>query len=305
MKRNIAFILGLLAAVFVMNAAPVVATSDTVVHFKKKIVHIQDSTGQVRVKVLSEDSVPYNKVYEGVFSDGKTYEKYTVVEEIGLDIPILNKMINKKKKKSYEMEPHWAGIGWGFANVADANFNINDIDGLSLRSQSSSEFYLNLFEKIMPVVGNCFGVTTGLGMGWHNYHLAGSKHLYDNKGVTVIEETNYKYDFNRLRTFQFTVPLLLEWQPTFQNDHKTYVSVGAIGCINTYSSYKEEYIGSDGGKIKTATKGMNVVPVSVDFMAQIGHGSFGLYAKYSPFSIFEGGKGPNVRGVSLGATLNF
>jgi hypothetical protein len=214
-------------------------------------------------------------------------------------------MINKKKKKSYEMEPHWAGIGWGFANVADANFNINDIDGLSLRSQSSSEFYLNLFEKIMPVVGNCFGVTTGLGMGWHNYHLAGSKHLYDNKGVTVIEETNYKYDFNRLRTFQFTVPLLLEWQPTFQNDHKTYVSVGAIGCINTYSSYKEEYIGSDGGKIKTATKGMNVVPVSVDFMAQIGHGSFGLYAKYSPFSIFEGGKGPNVRGVSLGATLNF
>ena len=305
MKRNIAFILGLLAAVFVMNAAPVVATSDTVVHFKKKIVHIQDSTGQVRVKVLSEDSVPYNKVYEGVFSDGKTYEKYTVVEEIGLDIPILNKMINKKKKKSYEMEPHWAGIGWGFANVADANFNINDIDGLSLKSQSSSEFYLNLFEKIMPVVGNCFGVTTGLGMGWHSYHLAGNKHLYDNKGVTVIEETNYKYDFNRLRTFQFTVPLLLEWQPTFQNDHKTYVSVGAIGCINTYSSYKEEYIGSDGGKIKTATKGMNVVPVSVDFMAQIGHGSFGLYAKYSPFSIFEGGKGPNVRGVSLGATLNF
>ena len=305
MKRNIAFILGLLAAVFVMNAAPVVATSDTVVNFKKQIVHIQDSTGQVRVKVLSEDSVPYNKVYEGVFSDGKTYEKYTVVEEIGLDIPILNKMINKKKKKSYEMEPHWAGIGWGFANVADANFNINDIDGLSLKSQSSSEFYLNLFEKIMPVVGNCFGVTTGLGMGWHNYHLAGSKHLYDNKGVTVIEETNYKYDFNRLRTFQFTVPLLLEWQPTFQNDHKTYVSVGAIGCINTYSSYKEEYIGSDGGKIKTATKGMNVVPVSVDFMAQIGHGSFGLYAKYSPFSIFEGGKGPNVRGVSLGATLNF
>ena len=305
MKRNIAFILGLLAAVFVMNAAPVVATSDTVVHFKKKIVHIQDSTGQVRVKVLSEDSVPYNKVYEGVCSDGKTYEKYTVVEEIGLDIPILNKMINKKKKKSYEMEPHWAGIGWGFANVADANFNINDIDGLSLKSQSSSEFYLNLFEKIMPVVGNCFGVTTGLGMGWHSYHLAGNKHLYDNKGVTVIEETNYKYDFNRLRTFQFTVPLLLEWQPTFQNDHKTYVSVGAIGCINTYSSYKEEYIGSDGGKIKTATKGMNVVPVSVDFMAQIGHGSFGLYAKYSPFSIFEGGKGPNVRGVSLGATLNF
>jgi hypothetical protein len=154
-------------------------------------------------------------------------------------------------------------------------------------------------------VGNCFGLTSGLGMGWHNYHLAGSKRLYDNKGVTVIEETNYKYDFNRLRTFQFTVPLLLEWQPTFQNDHKTYLAVGAIGCVNTYSSYKEEYIGMDGGKIKTATKGMNVVPVSVDFMAQIGHGSFGLYAKYSPFSIFEGGKGPDVRGVSIGATLNF
>lgn len=305
MKRNIAFILGLLITVFVVKAAPESAKSDTVIHYRKKIVHVQDSVGQVRVKVLSEDSVPYNKVYEGVFSDGKTYEKYTVVEELGLDIPILSKMINKKKKKSYEMTAHWAGIGWGFANVADGNFNVNDINGVSLKSQSSNEFYLNLVEKIIPVVGNCFGVTTGIGMGWHNYHFAGSQHLIDDKGVTRIENTDIQFDFNRLRTFQFTVPLLLEWQPTFQNDHKTYVSVGAVGCINTYSSYKVEYVGADGGKIKNSIKGMNVVPVSVDFMAQIGHGNLGLYAKYSPFSIFEGGKGPNVRAVSVGATLNF
>jgi len=52
-------------------------------------------------------------------------------------------------------------------------------------------------------------------------------------------------------------------------------------------------------------KGLNVSPLSLDYYAQIGYGSFNVFAKYSPFSIFESGKGPDVRAVSLGLVLDF
>ena len=307
MKKYIAFLLGVILTVNMVNAVEQLK-NDTVVHFNKKTIHLEDSIGQIKVKVFANDSTPYNKVYEGVFSDGKSYEKWTVVEELGLDIPILNKIIHPKKKKSYSMSAHWAGIGWGFANVADGSMNINDIHGVSLKSQSSNEFYINLIEKIVPIYRNNIGITTGFGMGWHNYFLAGNTHLVDNGSATVVSPapTGVTYDYSRLRTFQLTIPLMLEWQPTFQRDHKFYLSAGVVGCINTFSSYKVQYKDGNGDEVeKVEAKDLNVLPVSVDFMAQAGYGHWGVFAKYSAFGIFESGKGPDVKGVSIGGVLNF
>ena len=44
---------------------------------------------------------------------------------------------------------------------------------------------------------------------------------------------------------------------------------------------------------------------ALDFCGQIGYGMWSVFAKYSPFSIFQNDKGPEVRSVSLGAVLNF
>jgi hypothetical protein len=53
------------------------------------------------------------------------------------------------------------------------------------------------------------------------------------------------------------------------------------------------------------SKGLNVAPITLDYMAQIGYGKWSVYAKYSPFGLFQAQKGPAVQAVSLGATLNF
>lgn len=64
---------------------------------------MQDSVGQMKVTVFDNESNPYKKVYEGVFTDDKSYEKWTVVEELGIQLPFLNKL-GSKKKKDYKME---------------------------------------------------------------------------------------------------------------------------------------------------------------------------------------------------------
>lgn len=298
----------MLSAIFGFNSKLTAQEkNDTIVKFNKKTVQIEDSVGQVKVKVFDANGEPYTKVYEGVFTDGKSYEKWTVSQELGLDIPLIGKMIHPKKKKQSGMEAHWAGIGWGFTNVADKNIRINDVDGVSLDTRNSVEFYLNLIEKIVPVYRNVFGLTTGFGMGWHTYYLADNAQFVENNGVTSVQPVaDKKFDYSRLRTFQLTVPILLEWQPNFGNNHKFYMAGGLIGSVNTMASFKVKYQNDEGDWVKKVYgKGMNVLPVSADVMLQAGYNSFGVFAKYGLIGLFENGKGPDVRSISIGAVLNF
>ncbi len=282
-----------------------IAENDTTIRFNKKTIHIEDSIGKIKVKIYDQNATPYEQLYEGVFTDGKSYEKWTVIEEIGIQLPFMPK---SKSQRKYKMEPHWAGIGWGFANISDQNFKFNNIDGVSLRSESSNEFFFNLIEKILPVYRNNIGLTTGLGFNWRNYFLDRNEHFSEVNGITTIVEApaGIDYEFSRLRTFHITIPLLLEWQPNFGKSQKFFVSAGVIGGVNTFASHKVKYKDANNSTVrKVEGKGLNVAPVSLDFHGQIGYGAWNVYAKYSPFGIFQSQKGPDVRAVSVGAMLNF
>jgi hypothetical protein len=136
-----------------------------------------------------------------------------------------------------------------------------------------------------------------------------NQHLVENEtGVTEVSDApaGINYEYSRLRTFHITIPLLLEWQPSFGRNQKLFVTAGVIGGVNTFASYKVKYKDANDNTIRDVEgKGMNVAPVSLDFHGQIGYGSWNVYAKYSPFSIFQSQKGPEVRAVSIGAMLNF
>jgi hypothetical protein len=306
MKKIIPFLIGYLFILVQISSAEKLA-SDTTLQYKNKTIQLQDSIGQMKVTVFDNDSIPYKKVYEGIFSDGKSYEKWTVVEELGIQLPFWNKHSNKKKK-DYTMEAHWAGLGWGFANISDVNYKLNNIDGVSLKSESSNEFYFNLSEKILPIYKNNLGITTGLGFDWRNLYLDNNTHLLEVNDLTDVypAPADIKYEYSRLRTFNITVPLMLEWQPTFGRNHELFVTAGVVGGVNTYASHKVKYKDTNGNTVKLIeSKGLNIAPLTLDFIGQLGYGDWSIFAKYAAFSMFQSGKGPDVRGVSLGATLNF
>ena len=276
---------------------------DTTVRFNQKVIQITDSTGQVTVKVFDEQQQPYAKVYEGVFTDGKSYEKWTVIEEIGLQLPFMHK---SKKKKEYTMEPHWAGLGWGFVNISNAQYQFNNIDGVSLKSESSNEFYFNIAEKILPLIRNNLGLTTGFGFNWKTYYLDTNQHFSEVNGITGLYNAaaGIEYQYSRLRLLYLTVPVLLEWQPGIGKRNKFFISAGVVGGVNTMASAKAKYKENESTRY-IKEKGLNAAPITIDYMAQIGYGSWSAYAKYSPFSLFQSQKGPEIRSVSVGATLNF
>jgi len=305
MKNSMSLLLGVILGVAPLYAAET-AKKDTTINFNKKTVYLEDSVGQLKVKVFDNDGT-YKQVYEGIYSDGKSYEKWTVVEELGIQIPFMNR-IHSKKKRTYNMDAHWAGIGWGFANITDASYRMNNVDGVWLKSESSNEFFWNMSEKILPIYRNCIGITTGLGISWHNYFLDMNTHLLEVNGITAVYPAlaGINYEYSRLRAFQINVPLLLEWQPNLGRNHRLFVVGGVIGGLNASASYKVKYKDANGSTIKNVeSKGLNVAPLSLDFMGQIGYNKWSVYAKYSPFSIFQSGKGPDIRAASLGLLLHF
>lgn len=304
MKKIIPFLIG---TILIANSikAEINLINDTTIRFNSKTIQIQDSVGQIKINVMDSDSTPYKQVYEGVFSEEKSYEKWTVVEDFGIQIPFL---IKKNKPKEYKMESHWAGIGWGFANISDATFQLNNIDGITLKSEASNEFFFSVIEKTLPIYRNVWGLTTGLGFNWRNYFLDKNTHFMEINNVIEVKPApaGIQYSSSRLRTFALTVPLLLEWQPNFGNDHNFYMAGGVIGNINTFASSRVKYKDGNDKMIRSVeTQDLNIAPISVDYMVQIGYNSWGIYAKYSPTNIFQSQKGPKVSAVSLGVMLHF
>ena len=297
---TIVFLIGLLQA-----KATNSTTTDTTYIYNNKVVKIDDNEGKIKVQVFDSVNNEYKQVFEGVYSDSKSFEKWTVADEWGLNLPLLNKI---KKRERKRMEPHWAGIGWGFASFTDGGLSPNSAAGLSLRAEKSNEFYINPIEKIIPVIGNNLGITTGFGMHWGNYHFDNNTHLVETNSVVNVEPApaGINYSFSRFRTFGLSVPLLLEFQTKLNTNHLIFLSAGVVGGVNTYSSYRVKYKNPNGGKVNDVeSKNLNVSPLSIDYMVQIGYGSWSIFAKYAQFSIFQKDKGPVAHPVSLGATLNF
>ncbi len=291
-------------SVFAANSTP----ADTTFHFNNNIIKVEEGNDQIKIKVYGNDSVPEKQLYEGIYNDGKSYEKWTVDEDLGLQLPSFLTGKKKHYSSTYPLEAHWAGFGLGYSNFTDGSFHMTSVDGVTLKADQSTEWFINLFQHILPLYHNKLGLTTGLGMSWYTFRLDDNMHLVDVNGVTGVypAPTGIVYKFSRLKVVYLTIPALLEWQPFEGKAHSIYISGGVVAGIKTFSSYKVCYNDASGNKVeKVEARGLNTNPLSINFMGQVGMGDISVFAKYSPTNLFQSGKGPEVRTVSLGLMLHF
>jgi hypothetical protein len=307
MKKQ--FFLLLLAITYSVAA---LATSsqvkDTTVHFNNKIIEIRDSVDQVNVKVLKteiKDTTAYKTVFEGLYSDNQSYERWSVVEELGIQIPFVNHIGKKKSPKHrYDMTSHVGGFGWGFITMTDGKA-LNNVNGVNLDLNRSYEFNYGLMEHITPIFFNYVGLSSGLGFSWRNYNLANKTYFKEENDLVGIATgaATSRYKYSRLSNWYLTVPLMLELQMFKSSKYKPYLAAGVIGDVRLVTTSKTKYVNSTGSTIHTKQSGMNVLPISLDYVAQAGIGKVSIYAKYSPLDIFEADKGPAVQHASIGFVI--
>lgn len=285
----------------IVLAAQESLTLDTVIQLENKRVELKDDGNRMKVKVYErtkEDGDQEEEmVFEGHYRDGRSYEN-RFTRSIRIPVPNWNK----------HMDGHWAGFGMGFNSFADGSLHTNNIDGVALRSENSLEYNLNVLEYTFPISRNGWGLVTGAGMRWNRYRLDTNQHFQEIDGVTrlVNAPEGITYKKSNLNTTSLTIPLLLEWQQQKRRDSRLFLSAGIVGVVKTISSSKIEYRDAGGKKRKDKMdRGMNIRPLTMDFLAQAGYGWIGLYAKYSPLGLFENDKGPKVHPVSIGLQIHF
>lgn len=301
MKRLLVTLLACLPAMGLLATEVEPMSADTVIILKEKRIEVKEHGDRMKVKVyeLTEegDSIDNEMVFEGHYRNGRSYENRKHVKSVNIPLPTWNKDFN----------PHWVGFGMGFANFADGSLNVNDIDGVSLRSGSSLEYNLNVYEKAFPISRYGWAVVTGAGMRWSRYRMDTNSFFQEVDGITSLQPApaGIQYKASKLNITSITIPLLMEWQKRRGDEAKYFFSVGVVGVIKTCSSSKVVYIDAKGDKQKEKMDtGMNIRPVTMDFLVQGGLNWIGVYAKYSPVGLFESGKGPKVHPVSIGLQIH-
>ncbi len=230
-----------------------------------------------------------------------------------------NRRYNTNWNVEYNHKPsfkgHWAGVEFGINGYMDKNQSISMTDDksfLDLKQARSWNFNVNFMQYSIGFGTSKIGLVTGMGIEFNNYHFSNPISLKVDKdklsstyGMTIADTSYSNFDVSKtkLSTTHLTIPLLLEFQiPTSDRGHRIFISCGVIGELRIGAHTKVEY--DDKGKNKDKNReDFNLSTFRYSYTARIGYRGLKLFANYSPVSLFEKNKGPEVYPYSIGLIL--
>lgn len=233
--------------------------------------------------------------YEDYFEEDENYDEYADYEDFD---PII-----------ISREAHWAGLELGFTTLMNSqygnNFQSNPYwDNDEAKSQ---EWNLNLLEyKFNIGKSGHVGITTGAGFSWNAIAFKDNYVLIETSDSLYAEiDTINTYTKNKLKASYFRIPLLLEFNATPNKHNSFYLSAGVIGAVRMTSKTKRK--GSfEGKEFKQKNKGTYALEsFKLDATVRLGYGTWGAYASYSLFPLFNTNKTVEVYPLTFGLSLNF
>ena len=129
--------------------------------------------------------------------------------------------------------------------------------------------------------------------------------MVDYKSVITTTEVGNEYRDSRIHATYLTFPLLVETSfPVSRHTH-IFVNGGVVLKAKTASSSKV-WTDLDGKKRKIKIPGdLNLRPVTFDILVQAGINNCGVFASYSPMSLFIDNKGPKGNQATIGLQFYF
>ncbi|MDX9694294.1 MAG: outer membrane beta-barrel protein [Bacteroidales bacterium] len=229
-------------------------------------------------------------------------------------------LVKKNKDSDWEFwneddarfQGSWSGFSMGLSNYMNKDFSLsrNATDEfMDLNTGKSWNMNLNFAQYSINLINNKFGLVTGLGLEWNYYRFDNNNTIQkDADGVIITDTTSYSgfsVDKSKLSTTYATVPLLLEWHSSSNQDRGVVIAAGVIGGVklgsNTKIVYKEN---GDTNKDKKRDD-YNLSPFKYGVTARIGVGDWLVYGTYYLTSLFEKDKGPELYPFSIGIALSF
>ncbi|MFK7787661.1 MAG: outer membrane beta-barrel protein [Crocinitomicaceae bacterium] len=211
-------------------------------------------------------------------------------------------------RRSRKSEAHWAGLDFGFMMLMDENFDNTFADNRYWNNDAarSQVWNLNILEHKFNFGTPYVGLTTGLGFSWKSVAFKNNYVLQTSADSTfaVIDTVN-QYSKNKLKASYLTVPLMLEFNTSADEDRSFYLAAGVVGGVRLTSKTKRqgEY---DGKEFKEKVKGRyNLNAFQLDAAVRLGYGNWGVFANYALLPLFDQGTTVEAYPLTFGLSLNF
>ncbi|MFO7657125.1 MAG: outer membrane beta-barrel protein [Bacteroidales bacterium] len=217
---------------------------------------------------------------------------------------------DKRSQKAKKFKGHWTGLELGINNFLDSDFSMSrsaENNWMDLNTGRSWNVNLNFHQTSLGIIGNRFGLVTGLGIEMNNYHFDGDNSISEVNGIIVSNDLSaLSLNKSKLTTTFLNVPLLLELQLGPEKRSKRFfIAGGVIGGLKLGSHTKIVYR-EEGSKRKEKDRDdFNINSLRYGFTVRAGFHQAKLYAVYYPATFFEKGKGPELYPFNVGISLGF
>ena len=225
--------------------------------------------------------------------------------------------VSFNKCRKHKFNGHWGGFAMGSNGYVNSNRGLNmpaEYEFLELKYSRSINVQLNLYEQNFNLVNNKFGLITGIGFTWLNYHyqsdvtfvpnVAPIYGYYGKEGDANHEpHPERNYTASKFKVTYLTIPLLLEYQTNrYHKVNSFHITAGMVGGLRL--STKAKVVWNNGGKSKQKQHDeFNMNPFSWNAYGGIGWGIINLYASYSINTLFREDRGPELYPWSIGLIL--
>lgn len=225
-----------------------------------------------------------------------------------------NRIDIKKRKITGDnyFKGNWSGLEFGINGYLTPSRSIDMPQGyefMELKYEKSVNFNINFFQQSFNLIGNRFGVLTGMGLQWYNYRFNNNVVLTNDSnklGGYLDNDANKSYLKSKLTASYLVVPVILEFQTNpYHNSNSFHISAGVIGGIRLGSHTKQIFENNGSANKPKMYDSFYLQPFRLDATARIGWGPINIYANYSLMEMFRKDKGPVLYPFTLGLVLPF
>ena len=208
-------------------------------------------------------------------------------------------VLDDKGWKDGGFKGHWSGIELGLNNYLNKDYSLSlnsNEEFMSLDASRSMDFNLNFVQHSFGILGNRFGLVTGLGFEFNNYFFRHNNSINTDAQGNIVSRMYYDNNNNEINlektklTMTFlTVPVLFEFQfpGALSHSHRVRMAVGVIGGLKLGSHTKVVYEQSGDKKKDKNHDDFSINPFRYGFTARVGYKRINIFSNFYPVSLFE------------------
>ena len=205
-----------------------------------------------------------------------------------------------KKKRASETKGNWRGLSFSALSMAQFQGNMEDYNAtwgaredLGLITDDALESFrlsINPFEKRQKLLGEFFGLTTGIGFDWIRLGIATDRVLgYDESTetveATVLETNAVNVTVNRINAVYLRVPLLASVHLFRTGGSGLHAEGGLVAGYLLHGKYNREF---QAGATDTVTEeDFPISPLQLSARIGVGFGKVSLLGEAALLPFFD------------------